>query len=169
MNRIWKSFSSVYWSFVWLCGSKSAIFIVIFEERVPSRTKLVLVFVLMRPTTENTLFASSLKVERTRTSFETTAGLWNWFIPVICARGTKNTMTIFVWQISIGWSTDKIVIKCLNQQWCAVCTGINNLQELVSTVFLLYKNDHTLYFWVTSWSQKLSISSGCYSGGICIV
>ena len=41
-------------------GSRSAIFMVIIEDRVPSSARLFLVLVLFSPTTENTLSASAL-------------------------------------------------------------------------------------------------------------
>ena len=42
-------------------GSRSAIFMAIIEDRVPSNARLFLVLVLFSPTTENTLSASAFE------------------------------------------------------------------------------------------------------------
>ena len=59
-------------------GSRSAIFIAIMDDKVPSRAKLFLVLVLFNPTTENTLFEWG----RTRTSLAMVASLGNRLTPV---------------------------------------------------------------------------------------
>lgn len=62
-------------------GSRSAILIVIIDDRVPSKAKLFLILVLLRPTTENTLSASALEWGSTSTSFATAASLSNSLAP----------------------------------------------------------------------------------------
>jgi len=56
-------------------GSRSAIFMAMMEDRVPSNARLFLVFVLFSPTTENTLSASAFEWGNTRTSLATAASL----------------------------------------------------------------------------------------------
>ena len=58
-------------------GSRSAIFMAIIEDRVPSNARLFLVLVLFSPTTENTLSASAFEWGNTRTSLATAASLSN--------------------------------------------------------------------------------------------
>ena len=73
-------------------GSRSAIFMVIIEDRVPFSARLFLVFVLLSPTTENTLSASALESGNTRTSLATAASLRNSLAPVTYGKCIKNTM-----------------------------------------------------------------------------
>ena len=62
-------------------GSRSAIFMAIIEDRVPSNARLFLVLVLFSPT-ENTLSASAFEWGNTRTSLATAASLSNSLAPV---------------------------------------------------------------------------------------
>lgn len=122
------------------------------DDRVPSRAKLFRVLVLLRPTTENTLSASAFECGRTRTSFETAESLWNWSTPVTCAKWTKNTMEIYPHEMFLSSFLKKICLihrqntdKCIYHEFF-ICTDINNAQEVVSVVFLVYKENLYLIF-----------------------
>src|SRR4029434_4765189 len=79
-------------------GSRSAIFMAIIKDRVPSNARLFLVLVLFSPTTENTLSGSAFEWGNTRTSLATAASLSNSLAPVTYGKLPKNKMekhTIF--------------------------------------------------------------------------
>ncbi|KAM7417160.1 hypothetical protein PAMA_017007 [Pampus argenteus] len=67
-------------------GSRLAIFVTIMEDRVPSSARLFLVFVLFRPTIENTLSAFALEWGNTRTSLAMAESLSNSLAPVTYGR-----------------------------------------------------------------------------------
>ena len=64
-------------------GSRADILMVIMDERVPSRARLmILALVLLSPTTENTLSASASERGNASTSFAVVASLINIVNPV---------------------------------------------------------------------------------------
>src|SRR4029434_6720309 len=63
-------------------GSRSALFMAIIEDRVPSNARLYLALVLFSPTTENTLSASAFEWGNTTTRLATAASLSNSLAPV---------------------------------------------------------------------------------------
>lgn len=75
-------------------GSRSAILIVMIDDRVPSRAKPFLVLVLLRPTNENTRSASALECGKTRTSLAMAESLRNWKTPVTLMKNTQLILTI---------------------------------------------------------------------------
>ena len=63
------------------CGSMSAIFTVMMDDRVPSRAIVFLVLVLLRPTMEKNVSASALECGRTNTRLAIVESLGNLLIP----------------------------------------------------------------------------------------
>ena len=75
-------------------GSIPAIFRVIIEDNVPSRTKLFRVDVLFKPAMENTLSASALEWGSTRTKDAILDSLPNWFRPVTFEKRNQRPLLL---------------------------------------------------------------------------
>ena len=103
-------------------GSRPAIFIVIIDDRVPSRARLFLFWSCLVPPKKTLFLHLHWNGGSIRTSFAMVASLWNRLNPVTYEEWTKNTVEIsskvllsfllssfFLWKVSIGWCIINIV------------------------------------------------------------